>query len=197
VDKIWIKKIKFFMKNLSVELPTIIRNFITEVERDELNKWCLDNYKNPKLFRDANMGKKNTRLTTRYSHKNDLIFPDISYKIRNRIITRLEITNSLVPDFKDGIVCGIGFNSGDIYKHTDPIWYPDTFTLHCNIISQKPKSGGITIIDEIEYETNETDLLCYPVSELPHSVNEIQGDTERILWVFGFSIPLIKYELKK
>jgi hypothetical protein len=178
------------MKNLSIERPTVVRNFITEAERNELNTWCLDNCKDPGLFRDANMGKKNTRLTTRYTQKDTLIFPDIAYTIRKRIIEHLEITNFLVPDFKDGIVCGIGYNSGDIYEHKDPVWYPGTYTLHCNVISQKPEAGGVTIIEGIEYETNETDLLCYPVSELPHSVNEIQGDTERILWVFGFSIPL-------
>ena len=63
------------MKSLSMERPTVIRNFITEIERDELNKWCLDNCKDPKIFGDANMGKKNTRLTTRYTQKDDLIFP--------------------------------------------------------------------------------------------------------------------------
>ena len=178
------------MKNLNLKVPTIIPNFITEEERDELNKWCLDNYQNSKLFQDSDNGPKNTRLTTRYTHRDDLMFPDVSYKIRNRIINHLEIKDSLLPGFADGIVCGIGFNSGDIYKHTDPVWYPNTITLHCNIISQKPKSGGITIIDDVEYETNETDLLCYPVSELPHSVSIIQGDTERILWVFGFCVPL-------
>lgn len=169
--------------------PTIIKNFITEIERDELNKWCLDNYKNSKLFTDPNMGKKGTRLTTRFTPKNSFTFPDVAHKVRSKIIEHLGIENSLIPPYKDGIACGIGFDSGDILEHKDPVWYPGTYTLHCNIISQKPTSGGITIINGIEYETNETDLLCYPVSELPHSVNEIQGNIERILWVFGFAVP--------
>jgi hypothetical protein len=170
--------------------PTIIRNFISDEMRLELNNWCLENYKNTKIFKDANMGKKNTRLTTRYTNDATLVFPNVAYDIRNKIIKELNITKFLTPKFKDGIVCGIGFDSGTIYEHTDPVWFPNTYTLHCNIISQKPKSGGITTICGVEYETNETDLLCYPVSELPHSVNAIEGDIERILWVFGFSIPI-------
>jgi hypothetical protein len=176
--------------------PIIIRNFITDEMKLELNNWCLENYKNTKIFKDADMGKKDTRLTTRYTTDDTLIFPNVAYDIRNKIIKELNITKSFIPNFKDGIVCGIGFDSGDIFPHKDPVWFPHTYTLHCNIISQKPKSGGITFIKGLEYETNENDLLCYPVSELPHSVNEIHGDIPRILWVFGFSIPIPSDALK-
>lgn len=169
--------------------PKIIKNFASDQELQELNNWCINNHKNRLLFRDANMGEKNTRLTTRYSDNIKFSFPEVATSVRQRIIDQLVITDYKTPPFHDGIVCGIGFEGGTIYEHLDPVWHDNTYTLHCNIISQKSLSGGTTIIDGTEYETEPNDLLCYPVSELKHSVTEIHGSVPRILWVFGFSVP--------
>ncbi len=167
-----------------------IENFVNKNQLEELNDWTLDNYK--KLsFTDANMGIPSTRLTTRYTGKNiNFSYPKVSYKIKNQIIKQLNINNEYLspPIGKDSIVNGIGFDGGDIFEHMDPIWFPNTYTIHCNIISQKPLKGGVTIIENKEYDINEGDLLIYNVSHLKHKVTSIEGNLPRILWVFGFSV---------
>ena len=56
-------------------------------------------------------------------------------------------------------------------KHIDPIYYPDTKTVHFNAITQQADEGGHTIIGGVEYtDINPTDLLIYQVSEIKHEV---------------------------
>lgn len=169
--------------------PNIVRDFISDNERLVLNEWCLNNYQNKNLFVDGGTGLPGTRLTTRHGNDYDYDFPDVAYEIQKRIIVKLNLKNYKFPEYKNGIVCGIGFKNGHIWNHKDRVWHPDTTTVHCNIITQKPTAGGITVIDEEAYETNEHDLLIYPVSEILHRVTRIQGTRPRILWCFGFSIP--------
>ena len=168
----------------------IIKNFVNEEELKKLNFWTLNNYKSAS-FTDANMGVTSTRLTTRYAEENtNFRYPKVTYNIKNKIIKYLNIDNKYIspPIGKDSIVNGIGFDGGDIFEHTDPIWFSNTYTIHCNIISQKSLKGGVTIIENKEYDINEGDLLIYNVSHLKHKVTLIEGNLPRILWVFGFCV---------
>lgn len=169
----------------------IIKNFITNDEKEILNQWSLNNFNNKRNnYSDANMGKKHTRFTTRYNKNcDDIEFPNLIFEIQNKIITHLKIKNFLFPPFCHGVVNGIGFAGGSIYNHKDPNWFNGHTTLHCNIISSKPNSGGVTVINDVPYETEETDLLVFSPSTHFHYVTENIGDTQRILWVFGFCIP--------
>lgn len=181
----------------------IIKNFISQDEIRSLNKWTLLNYTN-EYFYDANMDlfHERTRLTTRLANEVDykkigleINYPQESYNIRKRIIETFGLQSYKSPNsFYDGIVNGIGFENGSICHHIDPIYYDGTETLHCNIITQKPLSGGITIINDYEFDAEEGDLLCYVVSKHYHEVTKIVGPKERILWVFGFCIDDNKIE---
>ena len=76
-------------------------------------------------------------------------YPKVAYNIQDRIRAKFNLWNQdHPPSFVDGIVNGIGIRDGYIFKHIDPIYIPGTHTVHCNIISQKPDSGGVTIIEE-------------------------------------------------
>ena len=166
----------------------VIKDFVKE-ELQNLNSWCLNNYKKS-FFKDANMGKPGTRMTTRFSSTSEgLNFPSEAYKIKSKIINRLNLVNYKQPSFHDGIVCGIGFNGGSIYPHIDPVWHKNTYTFHCNLLSNKPLLGGETYINSQLFPVECGDLLCFDVSSQEHMVSEIYGDEPRILWVFGFSIP--------
>ena len=178
---------------MNFKTPSIHSNFISQETKNELNRWTIQNYEKS-FFHDANMGVERTRLTTRY-HKNcsDIIFPNAAIEIQNKLQDILKSNGKsfiVCPNYCHGIVNGIGFEGGDIYEHIDPIYKQNTFTLHCNIISQKSIEGGTTYIDGKKYETNETDLLMYPVSQIRHFVDKIVGNIPRILWVFGFCIEL-------
>lgn len=175
----------------------IIKNFVCPDELRILNIWSLQNViDNPHWFNDANMDphKAKTRLTTRFinNHCIDNIcidYPKTSYDVQNRIINLFELELFRKPtSFFDGIVNGIGFEGGSICSHVDPIYFDGTQTLHCNVISQKSNTGGVTVIENVAYDVDEGDLLCYVVSKLNHEVTQTAGKTNRILWVFGFCI---------
>lgn len=183
----------------------VVKNFANPDEISLLNKWSLQNYKNnPGEYKDANMDsiRPKTRFTTRLDndcdHQDKKIFIDYpreAYIIRERIMNKFGLWNyKSPPSFVDGIVNGIGFGEGAIDEHIDPVYYPNTRTLHCNIISQKSDFGGITIIGGEKYDINVGDLLCYVVSDVKHKVTVTKGRTNRILWVYGFCISPYKME---
>jgi hypothetical protein len=139
--------------------------------------------------------KERTRLTTRFSNNHYINYPKTSYDIQNRIVNLLGLELcKKPPSFFDGIVNGIGFEGGSICSHVDPIYFEGTQTLHCNVVSQKSNTGGVTVIENVAYEIDEGDLLCYVVSKLKHEVTPTAGDKNRILWVFGFCVTDEKLE---
>ena len=177
----------------------VIKNFVRRDELNILNIWTLQNFvDNPQWYTDAGMDlyKNKTRFTTRLANdvahiKNGVYidYPKTSYGIQNRIVDFFRLQScKKPPSFVDGIVNGIGFDGGSICSHIDPIYFDDTHTLHCNVISQKSDIGGVTIIENVEYDIDEGDLLCYIVSKHYHEVTPTVGNKNRILWVFGFCI---------
>jgi hypothetical protein len=180
------------------------KDFISLEERDVLNDWTLSNYKSD-CFMDPQMDSKkipNTKLTTRFASplfvnngtklilsNSDFLYPELVYKLQRKIILTFEFEDyGFSPVGKDGIITEIGFEPGTVHPHTDPVWFPDTHTVHFNLITQKPESGGVTHINNEPWDINDTDLLTYIVSDAEHYVDEIVGKTERILWVFSFML---------
>ena len=116
-------------------------------------------------------------------------YPKESFDIQNRLIETLNLKNPIYPPpFYRGIVNGIGFENGSIFLHKDPIYFNNTFTLHCNFITKKSTAGGNTIINKKEYSIEERDALVYVVSHQEHEVTKIVGNVPRILWCYGFCI---------
>jgi hypothetical protein len=181
------------------KLVKIVKNFITEGEVKVLNQWTLDNYKEP-YFMDPKMNRDNeqTRFTTRHAYGRSgeyrdykVQYPKEVYDIQKRLITYLKVKENTIapwPSFTDGVVTTIAFPPGSCCKHTDPVYFQNTYTLHCNFVTQNPKNGGITYVEDIPYQFDEKDMVMYITSHLEHEVTEISGDTPRILWVYGFCI---------
>lgn len=170
--------------------PHIIENFVPNDVIKALNDWVIEKIESDlSFFSDANMGLKGTRLTTRYYKDcSKLVYPQQALELREKIAAHLNITDARIPKYCHGIACGVGFNDGDIFNHLDPVYYKDTYTLHCNVITQKADEGGITVIEGVPYPTKPNDVLVYPVSKVKHNVTKIKGNTPRILWVFGYCI---------
>jgi len=183
-----------------MHLVKAFKNFISIEEKNILNEWTLRNH-NQDYFIDPRMdsrGLKRTKLTTRFatplvtsslfvSSNTNFEYPSLVYNIQRRIIYTFGFNEyGLSPVGKNGIITEIGFEGGTVHPHIDPVWIENTDTIHCNIITQKPKSGGITYIENEPWEVNETDLLMYVVSSAEHKVDEIIGDKNRILWIFSF-----------
>ena len=198
-----------------MNLVKAYKDFITEDQKNILNQWTLDNYKTD-YFMDPRMdsnGLRNTKLTTRFAnplinYNNPLIdpdkhnhinfiassnpnfnYPDLVYDIQKSIVLTFGLKDfGLSPVGKGGIITEISFKGGTVHPHTDPAWFEGTHTVHCNLITQKPESGGVTYIQGEPWDINETDLLTYIVSSAEHSVDEVVGDKHRILWIFSFML---------
>jgi len=185
------------------KIVKIVKDFITDEEVKVLNQWTLGHYKNL-YFMDPRMNKddKQTRFTTRHAYSRceeyqgyKVEYPKEVYDIQKRLIDYLKVKEQTIapwPSFTDGVVTTIAFPPGSCYKHTDPVYYENTYTLHCNFVTQNPKSGGITYVEDIPYQFEEKDMIMYITSHLEHEVTEISGDTPRILWVYGFCINLLE-----
>jgi len=132
----------------------IIKNFLEENEIKVLNDWSLNNY-HKSFFTDPGMdiNYPRTRLTTRIhgnlvykgpeNDKEKVEYPQEAFNIQKRIIETLRLKNALFPNqFRHGIVTGIGFEFGSISLHQDPIYLPNTYTVHCNFLTQKPIVEG-------------------------------------------------------
>lgn len=177
----------------------LVKNFITDEEIDKLNEWTLDNYTQPYFINpQMNEDKFQTRFTTRHSYCRSkeyqnykVKYPKESYNIQKRIFNHLKLEENDIapwPSFTDGICTTIAFSPGSCCKHIDPIYSDNTYTLHCNFVTQNPKSGGITYINNNPYLFEKNDMFMYITSHLDHEVTEISGNIPRILWVYGFSI---------
>lgn len=185
------------------KLIKIVKNFITENEINVLNQWTLNHYNKPYFMNPKmNFDNEQTRFTTRHAYDRckeyqnyKVKYPKEVYNIQNRLIDYLKVRQDSIapwPSFTDGIVTTIAFPPGSCCKHIDPVYYENTYTLHCNFVTQNPKDGGITYIDNTPYRFEEKDMIMYITSHLEHEVTEISGDIPRILWVYGFCINLLE-----
>lgn len=93
----------------------------------------------------------------------------------------------------DGVVVSVTFPGGDVYEHKDPRSLEGLSTFRCNILTQSAESGGKLYINGIFREINVGDLHCYYASEESHYVTEVQGNSPRILWMFGCHRPIEDY----
>ena len=185
------------------KLVKTVKNFLTEKEIKVLNDWTLNHYEEP-YFMDPRMNKddKQTRFTTRHAYSRceeyrdyKVKYPKEVYDVQKRLINYLKVKQNSIapwPSFTDGICTTIAFPPGSCCKHTDPVYYQNTYTLHCNFVTQNPESGGITYVENVPHKFEESDLLMYITSHLEHEVTEISGNKPRILWVYGFCVSLIE-----
>jgi hypothetical protein len=160
-------------------------NFIENSECDQLNNWILTK-KNTSIFQDANMN--GYRSTTRYSEPSSFDFPKLAYEIQKKIISTFKFKDYTLPPYKDGMVASHALPKDTCYEHTDPIWIENKVTLHCNVALSNFK-GGEPFIDGESIDFNKGDLLCYPVSLIPHGSKEVLGKNSRNIWIFGFCLP--------
>lgn len=160
----------------------VIPNFVSSNECAELSSWIANNHHN---FVDANMG--GNRKTTRYINK-DIDFPKVALEIRERLKNYLNLKDIIKPPFTKGMVASYAEPGDTCYEHTDPVWCEGYYTMHCNVIVQKPEGGGNVVIEDQEFDMPEGDIICYYVSGLKHSVTEVLGGKNRLMWIFGFCV---------
>jgi hypothetical protein len=170
----------------------IVRNFATQEEVNALNEWVGLGIKNKWLdFGVTDFVRMTTkRVTSRlYGHrfKNPQIVNDVSQRIRKFV--GVDSYPLISHQGRDGVVVSCTYPGGDVYKHTDGRSQEGLSALRCNILTQKPDAGGLLYVEGKQIDVEVGDLHCYLVSEHEHWVTEVEGNTPRIMWMFGAFVP--------
>lgn len=169
----------------------VIRGFLTAGECAELNSWTLFAVERGWLGAGVSSDQPtSTRLTSRM-YGDRFVYPETVYAVDKRIRKKLGLISapSVEGHGRDGIVVSCTYSGGDIYRHRDPRSFEGLATLRCNVVTQKPASGGTLYLEDAPIDLDVGDLHCYLASEHDHNVAAVQGDTPRILWMFGTCVP--------
>lgn len=168
-----------------------VKNFISTEECDALNSWVEEGVKNRWLDVGNNRGHLGytSRLTSRF-YGDRFVYPqnvlDLSERIRHFCgVASYPLING---HGRDGIVVSCTYTGGDVYPHYDPAG-PNMAALRCNILTRAADSGGELHIAGERVDVDVGELHCYLASEHEHYVSLVQGDTARVLWMFGAYVP--------
>ena len=172
---------------------TIFPKFITQQECEDLNVWTEKAYVNDWLGKGIDSKGKpgaDNRYSTRAYPNRFGKYPDLAYSLYDRISTYLGLeglAKSVANGGKDSIVVNCTLSGGDVFKHVD-FMEPNGHLLRCNILTQAPESGGELYVNDNKVDIQVGDLHCYLVTKYQHTATEVQGNSKRILWMFGYQI---------
>jgi hypothetical protein len=176
------------------------RSFLDAQTCQVMNAWVVSGVKNSWL--DVGMSRGSgwaykDRLTTR-NYGNRFDYPDVVHEVFDRITDALRlhgVPKSVVGGGKDGTVVSYTLPGGDVYPHKDPM-EGDFHVLRCNVMTQAADAGAELFIGGEKINIGVGDLHCYLPSDVEHYVTEVQGDTPRIMWMFGYQISKEQWERK-
>lgn len=167
----------------------IFPNFITVDVCNQLNDWVDLAAQNKWMDKGIDQGKPEygNRLTSRM-YADRYVYPSVVYEVSNKISEFLDIKDlkhSTEGGGRDGIVVSCTFPNGDVYSHTDPM-EGNLHVLRCNIMTRGSDAGGELYIGGNKINIGVGDLHCYLPSSVPHYVTKVEGNTSRVLWMFGY-----------
>jgi len=176
----------------------IARNFLDESTCAELNAWVSLGVENKWLDNGYSRGKFNypLRKTSRmFSDRYE--YPDVVREVSKKI--RAFCGVSAYPliegNGRDGVVVSFTLPGGDVHPHTDPPHPTNGFsTLRCNVMTQAADAGCVLHVGGKPVDIGVGDLHCYLVSEFEHFATPVEGDTPRIMWMFGAHVPAEAWE---
>lgn len=176
----------------------IIKNFLDQSTCNQLNDWVELGVKNEWLGKGLNVATMGwdckTRFTTRnYADRFD--YPTVVYEVSDKITQALNIQDlqkSVIGGGKDGIVVSYVLPNGDVHKHMDPK-EGDLEVLRCNVLTSAADAGGYLVVNGKKIDIEVGDLHCYLASNVEHEVTTVEGDTPRILWMFGYQCSIDRF----
>lgn len=174
------------------------KNFLSLDECAALNAWVDEAVQNKWMDEGINaqgaMCGPSKRVTSRF-YADRFVYPQIVQYISNQIRSFCGVDSyPLIEGHgRDGVVVSCTFNGGDIYPHKDPK-LGGLSTLRCNVMSRAANAGGVLHLEGNPIDLEVGELHCYLASEFEHYVTEVQGETSRVLWMFGAHVPTDKWE---
>ena len=174
----------------------IFKNFLTEEECKILTEIAITGVQEKWIGPGLSRGKFNyqKRYTSRM-HMYGKKYPSYVIGISNKIREFMNIDQYplIINHGSEGVVVSVTFNGGDVYEHCDPRSDKGWTTFRCNVMTQAPEDGGKLYIEDELIDLKVGDLHCYYASEQKHYVTEVEGNTPRVLWMFGAHRPLKDY----
>jgi hypothetical protein len=168
------------------------RNFLSSQECNALNDWVMLGVENKWL--DVGMSRGSdweyqSRLTTR-KYGDRFEYPKVVYDVFERITDYLgvhHLAKSIEGGGRNGVVVSYTMPNGDVYKHIDPM-EGDRHVLRCNVMTQSADAGAELFIGGKKINIGVGDLHCYLPSDVEHYVTTAEGNTPRVMWMFGYQI---------
>jgi hypothetical protein len=175
------------------------KNFLSLEDCAALNAWVDEGVQNKWL--DVGINKGDTQYTKRLTNRmygDRFEYPPFVLSTANKIRKFCGIDAYPIIEWhgQDGVVVSCTFGGGDVYPHRDPK-QGYLSALRCNVMTRAADAGAELYVggELIDIEVGE--LHCYLASEFEHKVTEVQGDTSRVLWMFGAAVPAEDWESKK
>lgn len=173
------------------------KNFLTPEECSVLNAWVDEGVE--KKWLDLGISDGNhaytKRVTSRlYGYRFE--YPQIVLDISNRVRSFCGIGSyALIEGHgKNGVVVSCTFVGGDVYPHKDPLCKEGLSALRCNIMTRAADAGAELYVDEQLVDIEVGELHCYLATDFEHKVTEVEGQTPRVLWMFGAAVPYSDWE---
>jgi len=171
---------------------TVLRKkqFLTQAQCDELNAWVEEAVERKWLDFGISIGSGwcyKDRLTTR-AYGGRFEYPEIVHSVFGQITDSLDLHDLRKSEFgggRDGVVVSYVLPDGDVHKHYDPM-EGSKHILRCNVMTQAADSGAKLYIDEEHVDIEVGELHCYLPSRALHYVTKVEGQTPRIMWMFGY-----------
>jgi hypothetical protein len=166
------------------------KNFLSKEECAQLNDWVDLGLSKKWLDKGFDIGCSwgyTKRLTTR-AYGDRFCYPQIVYEVFSKITKHYDLGNlkkSVIGRGRDGVVVSCTFPTGNLYEHKDAM-EGDLDVLRCNIMTRKADAGGELFVDGKKIIIEVGDLHCYLASSVSHYVTEVEGETSRVLWMFGY-----------
>jgi len=168
------------------------RQFLDLATCEALNAWVNDGV--DKKWLDVGMSRGSgwaykDRLTTR-NYGGRFEYPELVHQVFERITASLGLhgtPKSVYGGGRDGVVVSYTLPGGDVYPHKDPT-EGDLHVLRCNVMTQAADAGAELFIGGEKIDIGVGDLHCYLPSDVEHYVTPAEGNTPRIMWMFGYQI---------
>jgi len=174
------------------------KNFLSPEDCTALNAWVDEGVE--KKWLDAGISRGmlgyTGRVTSRgYGYRFE--YPQIVLDISDRIRKFCGVNSyGLIDDGhgRDGVVVSCTFGGGDVYEHKDPKPSSKLSALRCNVMTRAADAGAELYVDGQFVNIEVGELHCYLASDFEHKVTSVEGNTPRVLWMFGAYVPMQDWE---
>lgn len=173
------------------------KNFLSQAECEALNAWTDLGVQNKWLdhgftWGDPYYDKRVTsrRYPTRYE------YPQFVRDISNKVRAYCGVDSyGLIKGYgRDGVVVSCTFPGGDVCAHKDTRSMSGLATLRCNVMTRAADAGCVLHVGGVPIDIEVGELHCYLVSEYEHFATAVEGNTSRIMWMFGAHVPAEDWE---